>query len=64
MRTLTDAQRLTEDSRDADRNPNLVRRRLLANVTSVISTNAAIGDAAQDCLGLVERLPHDDAGDA
>ena len=64
MRTLTDAQRLTEDSRDADRNPNLVRRRLLANVTAVISTNAAIGDAAQDCLGLVEQLPHDDASDA
>ena len=31
MRTLTDAQRLTEDYRDADRHQNLVRRRLLAD---------------------------------
>ena len=64
MRTLTDAQRLTDGSRDADRNPNLVRRRLLADVHAVIRTNTAIGDAAQDCLGLVENLPHDDTGDS
>jgi len=61
IRTLTDAQRLTEDYRGADRNQNLVRRRLLADLTAVIRTNAAITDAAQDCLGLVEKLPHDDA---
>jgi hypothetical protein len=60
MRTLTDAQRLTEDYRDAARHQNLVRRRLLADVTAVIRTNAAIKDAAQDCLALVEKLPHDD----
>jgi len=63
MRTLTDAQRLTEDYRDADRHQNLVRRRLLADVQSVIRTNAAIKDAAQDCLGLVDRLPHDDSAE-
>jgi hypothetical protein len=60
MRTLTDAQRLTEDYRDADRHQNLVRRRLLADLTAVIRTNTAITEAAQDCLGLVEKLPHDD----
>jgi hypothetical protein len=64
MRTLTDAQRLTEDYRDADRHQNLVRRRLLADVQAVLQTNAAIKDAAQDCLSLVDRLPHDDALDA
>lgn len=64
MRTLTDAQRLTEDYRDAERHQNLVRRRLLADVTAVIRTNTAIKDAAQDCLSLVERLPHDDETDA
>jgi hypothetical protein len=63
MRTLTDAQRLTEDYRDAARHQNLVRRRLLADLTSVIRTNAAITDAAKDCLGLVEKLPHDDTSD-
>ena len=63
MRTLTDAQRLTDDYRGAERNQNLVRRRLLANLTAVIRNNAAITDAAQDCLGLVEKLPHDDASD-
>ena len=55
MRTLTDAQRLTEDYRDADRHQNLVRRRLLADLTAAIRTNAAIADAAHDCLGLVEQ---------
>jgi hypothetical protein len=60
MRTLTDAQRLTEDYRDADRHQNLVRRRLLADVQSVIQTNAAIKEAAHDCLTLVESLPHDE----
>jgi hypothetical protein len=60
MRALTDAQRLTEDYRDADRHQNLVRRRLLADVQSVLQTNAAIKDAAQDCLTLVESLPHDE----
>ena len=64
MRTLTDAQRLTEDYRDADRHQNLVRRRLLADVTAVLRTNAAIKDAAHDCLGLVEHLPHDDMSEA
>ena len=54
MRTLTDAQRLTEDYRDADRHQNLVRRRLLADVQAVLQTNAAIKDAAQDCLTLVD----------
>ena len=63
MRTLTDAQRLTEDYRDADRHQNLVRRRLLADVTAVLRTNAAIKDAAHDCLALVERLPHDDVSE-
>jgi hypothetical protein len=63
MRTLTDAQRLTDDSRDADRNANLVRRRLLADVTAVIRTNTAIGEAAQDCLTLVRKLPHDESTD-
>jgi len=63
MRTLTDAQRLTEDYRDADRHQNLVRRRLLADLTAVIRTNTAIKDAAQDCLDLIEKLPHDDAPD-
>ena len=47
MRTLTDAQRLTEDYRDADRHQNLVRRRLLADLIAVIRTNAAITDAAR-----------------
>ena len=61
MRTLTDAQRLTEDCRDADRHKNLVRRRLLADVQAVLVTNAAIREAAQDCLALVERLPHDES---
>ena len=60
MRTLTDAQRLTEDYRDADRHRNLVRRRLLADVSAVIRTNEAISDAARDCLALVDKLPHDD----
>jgi hypothetical protein len=63
MRTLTDAQRLTEDYRDADRHQNMVRRRLLADVQAVLQTSAAIKDAAQDCLGLVDRLPHDDHAD-
>ena len=61
MRKLTDAQRLTEDYRDAAPQQNLVRRRLLSDVQAVIETNAAIKDAAHDCLSLVERLPHDDA---
>jgi hypothetical protein len=63
MRTLTDAQRLTEDYRDADRHQNLVRRRLLADVQAVLQTTAAIKDAAQDCLALVDKLPHDDAAE-
>jgi hypothetical protein len=63
MRTLTDAQRLTEGYRDAAGQQNLVRRRLLADLAAVIRTNAAITDAAQDCLGLVDKLPHDDASD-
>jgi hypothetical protein len=63
MRTLTDAQRLTEDYRDADRHQNLVRRRLLADVQAVLQTTAAIKDAAQDCLALVEQLPHDESID-
>jgi hypothetical protein len=63
MRTLTDAQRLTEDYRDADRHQNLVRRRLLADVKAVLQTNAAIGEVAQDCLVLVDKLPHDDSAD-
>ena len=61
MRTLTDAQRLTEDYRDADRHQNLVRRRLLSDLTAVIRTNTAISEAANDCLALVTKLPHDDA---
>jgi hypothetical protein len=61
MRTLTDAQRLTEDYRDADRHQNMVRRRLLADVQAVVHTNEAIKDAAQDCLKLIEKLPHDDS---
>jgi hypothetical protein len=61
MRTLTDAQRLTDDSRDASRDGNLVRRRLLADVTAVIRTNTAIAEAAQDCLTLVRKLPHDES---
>ena len=64
IRTLTDAQRLTEDYRDAGEHQNLVRRRLLADLAAVIRNNASITDAAQDCLGLVDRLPHDDASDA
>ena len=63
MRTLTDAQRLTEDYRDADRHRNLVRRRLIADVQAVLQTNAAISEAAHDCLALVEKLPHDDSAD-
>ena len=63
IRTLTDAQRLTEDYRDADRHMNLVRRRLLADVNAVIRTNTAISDAAHDCLALVTKLPHDDPDD-
>ena len=61
IRTLTDAQRLTEDYRDADRHQNLVRRRLLADLTAVIQTNTAISEAAHDCLTLITKLPHDDA---
>jgi hypothetical protein len=64
MRTLTDAQRLTDSYRDAAGHQNLVRSRLIADLASVIRTNAAITDAAQDCLGLAEKLPHDDAGDS
>jgi hypothetical protein len=60
MRALTDAQRLTEDYRDSEVHKNLVRRRLLANLQAVISTNSAIREAARDCLALVEKLPHDD----
>jgi hypothetical protein len=63
MRTLTDAQRLTGDNRDADRHQNLVRRRLIAAMQAVLHTNAAIKDAAQDCLALVEKLPHDDSAE-
>ena len=63
MRTLTDAQRLTEDYRDADRHQNLVRRRLMADMQAVIRTNAAIKEAAHDCLKLIENLPHDDSLD-
>jgi hypothetical protein len=62
-RTLTDAQRLAEDYRDADNHRSLVRRRLLANLEAVLHTNAAIREAAQDCLALVDKLPHADAAD-
>ncbi len=64
MRTLTDAHRLTEDHRDAARHRNLVRRRLLADVKAVLQTNLAIGEAAQDCLTLVDTLPHDDSAES
>jgi len=60
MRTLTDAQRLTEDHREDVRHRTIVRRRLQADLQSVLQTNTAIRDAAEDCLGLVEQLPHDE----
>jgi hypothetical protein len=62
-RTLTDAQRLAEDYRDTDTHRSLVRRRLLANLEAVLQTNTAIREAAQDCVALVDKLPHGAATD-
>src|SRR5690349_20230712 len=39
MRTLTDAQRLTEDHREDVRHRTIVRRRLQADLQSVLQTN-------------------------
>jgi hypothetical protein len=64
LRTLIDAQRLTDAQPDAARRQGAIRRRLLEDLTAVIRSNAAIGEAAQDCRGLISKLPPDEPTEA